>query len=470
MVDKIRIGGTKVDFHSKDNRLRLDTLKINDFNDVDWGTVSNQVKVIYLKNCTIQSFAGIENLTNLKSIEFSEYAGVNSIEKLDSLSNLSTLSKLTLSRIGISNLEGLENLPNLQQLNLHSNNFEKIPNIDIFPKLREFRISKNKISKIEGLENGLNLTNLDLGSNSISKIEGLESCVSLTRLSISENQLTKIEGLDTCINLEKLYLSNNNISVLEGLNRLKNLKILGLSRNKILKIENLDELENLELLSIFDNQISQIEGVKHLNKLEKIRLANNRISNINNLANVIPPNVKIIRLNENQIQDSSVLKNFPFKTEVNLNDNPVTNVPIPCLYCKAQITMSLDQEKECNGKLHSLIFQYTKNIPFLAKGKRYTVETGQYFDDRKARYVSTYAGKRDNILLKGSDRFSPSDVKRLKGPLCTNCMNLYLKEAEEILKKLTSSDKAARIKSSTKKVREKFNKNGLKWQKKIKNQ
>ncbi|MHA1190977.1 MAG: leucine-rich repeat domain-containing protein [Promethearchaeota archaeon] len=458
---------------STDGIKKFEKINLNDFKNVDWGNAINQIKGILFKNCNIQSFEGIENLENLESLEFYEYIGINTIGKLNGLSNLPKLRKLALTNTGISNLNGLENLPKLEQLELNKNNFTKIPKLDIFPNLKELSISRNQISIIEGLDN-LNLTKLSLKSNIIAEIEGLNRCVSLKILSLRDNKIKKIENLEACINLANLNLSRNIISIIEGLDTLKNLKILSLAGNKISKIGGIDKIENLTKIELYDNQISKIEGIKHLKKLEEFRISKNQITDINDLMSLVPSNIKIIKLDNNQIQDASVLWNFPPETKVSIEDNPITiykdqnglkvSMLVSCLYCNAT---TLDKKEECSKKLHNLVYNYIGKVPILLKGKRYTVETGEYFSDRTKRYEKTVAGMRDTVFLKDSERFGGDDIKKLNGPLCENCMNLYLKESEEIVKKLSMSDKAAKIISSTKKARVKSNQNWLKWQKKI---
>jgi Leucine-rich repeat (LRR) protein len=439
MGDKIRINGLVIDFPKTDTELKLKKLNIKDFNNINWGAASNRIKAIRVESCNVQSFEGIENLENLESLKFYEYSDFDPNRILKGLSNLPNLRNLTLSSKKFYNLDGLENLPKLEKLTIGFNNFKKIPNISIFPKLRELDLAGNSISKIENLDNNLNLNRLDLDVNTIAKIEGLNNCVNLKTLSIGNNKLVKIEGLEACINLERLYLSRNNISTIEGL----------------------DTLENLEIVHLNKNNISKIGGVKLLSKLQLIDLSDNQITKIDDLPSLIHPNIKTIKLNNNQIQDASILRNFPFETEILIEGNPI--VKIYCLYCDA---IALDKEKECYKRLNDLILKYTRNIPVSAKGKLYSVETGGYLSFEQGKYVKTSKGKRDTIILKRSETFSRDNIKKLKGPLCENCMNLYLNEAEGFLKKLSTSDKAAKIIKSTKKVREEFNKNWIKWQKK----
>ncbi|MGB5912572.1 MAG: leucine-rich repeat protein [Promethearchaeia archaeon] len=441
MIDKIRINGIEIDFPRTDTELKLKKLNIKDFKNVNWSTASNRIKTLHVENCHIQSFEGIENLENLESLKFYEYSDFDPIRILKGLSNLPNLRNLTLSSKNFYNLDGLENLPKLEQLTIGFNNFKKIPIISIFPKLRELDLAGNKISKIEGVDNNLNLNRLNLNSNTIAKIEGLNNCINLKTLSIGNNKLVKIEGLEACINLERLYLSGNNISMIEGL----------------------DTLENLEIIHLKKNNISKIESIKHLSKLQLIDLSDNQITNIDDLPSLIHQNIKTLILNNNQIQDARVLRNFPFETKILIKENPI--IEIHCLYCDV---IALDKEDECEKRLNDLILKYIKNIPVSAKGKPYSVETGGYFSLEQGKYVKSFSlPKRDTIILKRSEIFSRGNVKKLKGPLCENCMNLYLNETEGFLKKLSTSDKAAKIIKSTKKVREEFNKNWIKWQKKI---
>ena len=263
------------------------------------------------------------------------------------ISQLETITKLNLNLNGIKvfDLTGLEYCKNLIELTCRWGSVSDLTPLKNLVKLEKIVLGSNKISDISVLKNLVNLKKLYIGNNDISDISALKDLVNLEDLVLCDNKISDVSVLKNLINLESLNLDNNNISDISALKDLVNLKWLYLSDNNIIdispianatkltgfwawnnKINDISALENLINLQdvlLFNNNITEITSIEKLDKIIKLDLSNNKIKNIDALEN--SPIYKLY-LDDNEIQDISVLSTCNNLMELQLSKNKISDI------------------------------------------------------------------------------------------------------------------------------------------------
>ena len=105
----------------------------------------------------------------------------------------------------------------------------------------------------------------------------------------------------------KLYLNNKNIN--------------NIDLSLLCEVE----FKNLTEINLSHNNISNIQPIQNLKKLKKIDLSFNKINNIDSLKGIIENNkdIKIIKLNNNEIRnDQNIKEKYPC-IETNLDNNNI---------------------------------------------------------------------------------------------------------------------------------------------------
>lgn len=287
----------------------------------------NYSSLVSLKWLIVYDIKSLQFLFNLNSdllvleIHLSPtQTNLNDYQHLRSLSH----SNLTALNLHGNNFEGhcfdfdlLIGLSNLKFLNLQDCKIEKIDIKSEFPKLQSLRIGDNRIESLD-LEKLVNLKSLemfdncfDLSACSFLKLKFLE------KLDISGNEIGKIEkhtfqGLS---NLVDLNLADNQIEHLDSeiFIHVPKLAKLNLSQNNI-KIEKSiwENLRNLRELDFSENMPQMlVTGVfSSLNQLEKLNLSVNEIMEINQSIFDGLECLKVLHLNDNQLDDQVPLTTF----------------------------------------------------------------------------------------------------------------------------------------------------------------
>jgi len=92
----------------------------------------------------------------------------------------------------------------------------------------------------------------------------------------------------------------------------------------IKSLKGIENLENLTELYLNDNEIDDISVLSGLKNLKRLRFNNNKITNIDCLSNLT--NLELIEFENNAISDISVLKNLTGLKYVNLNMNEINDI------------------------------------------------------------------------------------------------------------------------------------------------
>ncbi|MEI3368715.1 MAG: leucine-rich repeat domain-containing protein [Clostridium sp.] len=271
------------------------------------------------------SWSSVSDLTPLKKLVKLEKIVLNGnkISDISVLKNLVNLKKLSIGNNDISDISVLKNLINLEYLDLYNNNISDISVLKNLVNLKNLYIDDNKINDISVLRNLVNLEHLNLINAGISDISPIENLINLKALNLSENEISDISPLRDLVNLEHLNLSDNNIIDISPIKNLTKLISFWAYNNKINDISALENLINLQDVLLIKNNITGIKGIEKLDKIIKLDLSNNKIKNIDALEN--SPIYKLY-LDDNEIQDISVLSTCNNLIELQLSKNKISDI------------------------------------------------------------------------------------------------------------------------------------------------
>ncbi|XP_071113927.1 centrosomal protein of 97 kDa-like [Haliotis cracherodii] len=188
---------------------------------------------------------------------------------------------------------------------------------------------------------GLHPNGLILDQNSISKIENVEHLQDLQQLSLASNHLVRMVGVSSFIHLTVLRLSNNSIVNIEGLTDLVYLSWLDLSGNSIKVIENLKHNARLRHLDLSDNNIAVFGELSPLSILKTLLLHGNIISSLKPIPACIPPSVRVLSLESNDLCDLNemcYLASLPDLDQLSLANNPCVLMTALTQYPSIQAT------------------------------------------------------------------------------------------------------------------------------------
>ncbi|MHA1592069.1 MAG: leucine-rich repeat domain-containing protein [Candidatus Heimdallarchaeaceae archaeon] len=419
-----------------------------------------KLRTLDLSRNQLDNMTGLANLIDLRILRLAD----NQIKKIESINNSSQIFTMNLSDNQIEEIEGIDNLQKLEELNLERNQIRKINSIDKIKGLKRLYLSLNQIEKIEGLEHNINLRILKLDNNSISKIEGLEKLTSLKLLSLANNQIKNIEGLAFPQNLESLYLGNNGITSMKGICKMKKLKMLSLRNNQISTIDNLDLLENLQYLNLQDNPNLPEYFAKYYNNPEKIAklreycgMSNEKLHEISKIKlekekqRVIKKEMRD-KVHKKQAREKQLASeesrfrsyydtknNFPKRIEELMKLTQSER----CLYCNSKVPEDGNNETTCSNAISHLIYETNDSLPLVGKDRNNYIETKEYVEVSNRRMdawdrpgTTTVERVTKHYSTEGVGRFSTTLLPTLKGVVCKECSNDFIRKATRILKRL----------------------------------
>jgi Leucine-rich repeat (LRR) protein len=228
-----------------------------------------------------------------------------------------------------------------------------------------------------------NLTKLILSHNRISNIDLLSQFTKLKYLDLSNNKgIKNYNSLANLFQLDYLDLSSNKLNNLYSLQYLTSLTTLRINENQITDIDCLVNLKYLNHLDLSSNIINKLDDylIDNFHNLNSLYLSKNNLNNIK--INLYHPNLKQIRLDDNQFSDLSKIE-IPFGLEeINLSYNKIRIFNLNGNYSKLfrlslkfnQIEYFQESINFVNLKYLELISNRLKNIDFLAKQNFYNLE------------------------------------------------------------------------------------------------
>ncbi|KAH7021151.1 uncharacterized protein B0I36DRAFT_333865 [Microdochium trichocladiopsis] len=235
----------------------------------------------------------------------------NLIEALDfEGSRLDRLSELDLEHNSIASVHNLDQLPCLTSLNLQRNQLTETPIAagSTTETIRYLKLSDNNISLLD-ITGFPSLRLLHADRNQITAVTGGSRCRRLDSLSLREQ---KIEGrLDTAFlaevyEIRKLFLSGNLLSGFDPSVDFLNLQYLELANCGLeLLPQNVGQLmPNVRVLNLNFNALNDLSPLRFIPRLKKLSAAGNRLAEAGQVANV--------------------LAEFPHLAKLDLRDNPTT--------------------------------------------------------------------------------------------------------------------------------------------------
>lgn len=305
-----------------------DEVDKNQEDEVDKNQIVNipdkNVREVLLKELGLKEEDNI-TISQLETItKLSLYSSNNiKIVDLTGLEYCKNLIELTCSWSSVSDLTPLKKLVKLEKIVLNGNKISDISVLKNLVNLKNLYIDDNKINDISVLRNLVNLEHLNLINAGISDISPIENLINLKALNLSENEISDISPLRDLVNLEHLNLSDNNIIDISPIKNLTKLISFWAYNNKINDISALENLINLQDVLLIKNNITGIKGIEKLDKIIKLDLSNNKIKNIDALEN--SPIYKLY-LDDNEIQDISVLSTCNNLIELQLSKNKISDI------------------------------------------------------------------------------------------------------------------------------------------------
>lgn len=246
----------------------------------------------------IKDLTGLSYCINLRVLNIS---GLRIEKGFNQIATLNKLEALIASNCGLSTLSNggvsvLKNAIDLKLLDLSNNNFTSLVSVFdedvIYHKLSEVYLQSNNLTDISSLSNAPLLSVLSLANNGLTTedLSAVTDFKFLKYLSIADNQIDSLTPIKNMTRLEELRAQNNKISDLNALSLMKRLKALYLGENDIsckyttggteTNVRYLSYLPNLEILYLNDNRIDDVEVLQNLTKLKALNVSNNTIQSL----------------------------------------------------------------------------------------------------------------------------------------------------------------------------------------------
>ncbi|KXJ86650.1 hypothetical protein Micbo1qcDRAFT_236737 [Microdochium bolleyi] len=293
-----------------------------------WGHLMN-LQYVDVSNNSLTSLIAFKELVHLRNLradnnQITSLQGIchhdtlqvlrargNLIESVDfEGATLDRLTELDLEHNHIESIRNIEQLPSLTSLNLQHN---RLAEISVSPgttteTVRFLKVSDNRITSLN-LAGFPSIRLLHADRNQITAVNGGSRCRRLDSLSLREQ---RIEGhLDTrflaeVYEIRKLFLSGNLLGDFDPSVDFLNLQYLELANCGLQSLpENLGQLmPNVRVLNLNFNALNDLSPLRFIPRLKKLSAAGNRLAEAGQVANA--------------------LAEFPHLSKLDLRDNPTT--------------------------------------------------------------------------------------------------------------------------------------------------
>ena len=323
-------------------------------------------------------------------------------------------------------------------------------NLSLMSYLVSLRFSNNKFNLIpKGIYQLNNLKLLDMSGNNISEIDGnlIKGLSSLVELDLSKNKIKYLpNNIQFLSFLEVLKVSNNQLLELpEELGILTRLKKLFLNENSLqfLPRNIFSKMVGLEEIYLFKNQLEDIcdssssifDNMKHLKFLD---IHSNHLTIFNIFTEM--PMLDSLLLSYNQIQHINGIDKLNNLTNLDLNNNKISEFPLDILKLKKLSTLNL-QNNDLNsipntlGLMNNLIRLNIEGNPLKRLvGKMRNCTTEELKNYLKSRITEQDL---DNTPMSKEDLYDINDVKdNLNNQIIQNIYNNGLMMKEMNLKNI----------------------------------
>ncbi|KAM0790169.1 hypothetical protein ACM66B_005488 [Microbotryomycetes sp. NB124-2] len=284
----------------KDFLPNLDQANLNN-NQIAFLTgVPPTLRTLLIASNRLTSIASFGHLQNLERIDLSD----NQLDSLHQLSCLRHLRELKADRNLIADLTGLAELDGLVRLSLAENVIETVDFASCkWSRLELLNLNRNKIGSIEGVESLQALSLLNLDHNRVTMIEPKLVMTRLRVLRLCDNP---IKALDVSFvpKLRTLYVDSARLGTVYGTETLRKLENLSIrdQDGEALTLT-MRDVRDIRRLYLSGNPLPQSFPSEKFFNLVYLELAMCQITSLPaDLANVIP-NVRVLNLNFNFVQD-----------------------------------------------------------------------------------------------------------------------------------------------------------------------
>ncbi|KAI1095180.1 hypothetical protein F5B19DRAFT_369373 [Rostrohypoxylon terebratum] len=293
-----------------------------------WGHLMN-LQYVDVSNNQISSLHAFKDLVHLRNLraDNNQITSLDGIKMHDSLqvlrvrgnlidevnfdgTKLQRLTELDLENNQITSIQGVEQLTCLAILNLQHNglsHFSPSAGVSV-PNLRYLTLSNNELTTFDvSLFPSLRLLHMD--RNLLVNIKGFSRCRRLDSLSLREqrgDEPLDLSFLDVAYEVRKLFLSGNLLGIFNPSVDFLNLQYLELANCGLQDLPpDLGQLmPNLRVLNLNMNAIDDITALRYIPRLKKLLVAGNRLADAGQVADV--------------------LAGFPHLQRLDLRDNPAT--------------------------------------------------------------------------------------------------------------------------------------------------
>ncbi|KAJ8673159.1 hypothetical protein QAD02_004421 [Eretmocerus hayati] len=289
---------------------------------------------LYLRNLNLTGFPSLKFAPRLSHLYLSSNKLSNGSETVAFLEDApSTLSVLDLTDNNLQGLNISKFGSSLGELRLDGNKIEKICGktycgeqalyLETVESLQSLSISRNGLSSIEpdAFDEIENLVHLDLSHNRIDIIRKntFEMCGTLRNLSLESNLLIEMPDFSGCGSLTHLSLSHNKLRIVSN--------------------ETFQENSGLIFVDLSYNRIStiEVEAFKNQRVLEQLDISHNRIKVFPYTWITPLTNMKILRVNDNRLENLEDLRLAYARMNSRLNhvylqNNLITKLHTSSLY------------------------------------------------------------------------------------------------------------------------------------------
>ncbi|CAL5970287.1 leucine-rich_repeat domain-containing protein [Hexamita inflata] len=152
----------------------------------------------------------------------------------------------------------------------------------------------------------------------------------LTELDLSNNKISDISSISKLTNLKKLYLNGNLIEDISAIQSLIELTHLNIQQNKLTSYTL--AMPNLKVLSIYSNPLQDKSGLQHSPKLEDLYLSGTETTDLRTIPHQLF-GLKVLYLSINNILDITYISNFIDLQNLNLGFNKQLYNIEPLKFC-----------------------------------------------------------------------------------------------------------------------------------------
>ncbi|KAF7981491.1 hypothetical protein HWV62_33549 [Athelia sp. TMB] len=196
-----------------------------------------------------------------------------------------TISSIDLSKKNVESVARLKeflpkldslcfHLLNLENLDLSNNDIDCLRQLECLRHLRELRADGNKITSLDGLQKMDGLAKLSLQKNGVKDVDlARYHWTRLEMLNLSGNKIEGIDGLASLPSLIALNLDHNSLGDFETGGPMPRLRILRVSGNRLRRL-NVASFPNLRTLYADNNALTSLVKADRLAKLENLSLRN----------------------------------------------------------------------------------------------------------------------------------------------------------------------------------------------------